>query len=207
MAADDVALDASTDGGDVSALLPLDDAAGAVDLQTDFQLQTDLQVQDAVESLQQLDGIRPDAWAALDAAGRLETLQDVEQRMAEIQGRPPVEVMAEDMDPNTYGGWDGSLIRLNAQHLASSDMPVAEVVNTIIHEGRHAYQDYAVAHPGFVPDGAVVAAWAVNMHPGNYLRLEDYGPLFYGGQPVEADAWEYAGRVTTALGTTKPQLR
>ena len=174
------------------------DAEVGVDTQADFEMETELQVQDAVESLQQVEGLDLQAWQSLDAAGRLEVLQNIENHMAEIQGRPALEITAAEMDQNTFGGYNGQGIELNAGHIVS-DMPVQEFVDTIVHEGRHAYQDYAVRTPGFVTDTALVNSWAGNMAPGNYLSAEEYGQELYVAQPIEADAWSYAGRITDAL--------
>ena len=175
-----------------------------VDGDADFDRDTSLQIHEAVESLQQVETIEPSVWASLDADARLEVLQNVEERMAAIQGRPTVEVTSMPMGQNTFGGYDGARISLNADHLAS-DMPVEEFVNTIVHEGRHAYQDYAVHHPGFVTNQAVVDSWAENMVPGNYLTAEEYGQALYASQPIEADAWAYADRITRGLSARGAQ--
>jgi len=166
------------------------------DTQADFALETDLQIQDAVDALQQMEGLDLESWQALDAAGRLEMLQGIEDRMATIQERPAVPVGTAELSGNTFGGFDGQAITINAAHL-SGDMPFEEFVDTIVHEGRHAYQDYAVRNPGFVSDTARVNAWADNM--ANYLSAEEYGQELYANQPIEADAWQYADRIRSAL--------
>jgi len=38
------------------------------------------------------------------------------------------------------------------------------------------------------------------MEPGQYLSAEDYGLEAYAAQPIEADAWAYAGRIAQGLG-------
>jgi len=37
-----------------------------------------------------------------------------------------------------------------------------ELIDTIAHEGRHAYQHYAIEHPGFHPNTHEVDAWREN---------------------------------------------
>lgn len=175
------------------------DATGAVDGQADVALETDLQVQDATAALGAMDDLSPKAWQTLDAGDRLAALQAVEEEMAAIQGRPSVEVVSETMPPGAFGAFDGERITVNADHL-EGNMPIGEFVDTIVHEGRHAYQAYAVEHPGVVTDGALVQAWADNMAPGNYLSAEMYGQEIYQSQPIEADAWSYAGRIGACLG-------
>jgi hypothetical protein len=186
-------------GGDALQENDADDATGAVDGQADVALETDLQVQDATAAIEAMDDLFPGAWQTLDAGDRLTALQDVVDQMAAIQGRPGVKVVPGAMPQGAFGAFDGEQITVNAAHL-EGDMPVGEFVDTIVHEGRHAYQAYAVEHPGAVTDSALVASWAENMAPGNYLNAEQYGQELYQNQPIEADAWSYAGRITANLG-------
>lgn len=163
------------------------------DQQNDFALETEGQVADAIESLNTIPEIQPDNWENTEINERLSALQTVEANMAEIQGRPSVPVIPVDLPPNQYGGWDGEAITINANHLAG-DMPVSENVDTIVHEGRHALQSFAVSHPEVVSDPAVVDAWRENMEPGNYVDPA-LDPEGYVNQPVEADAWGYAAAI------------
>jgi len=119
--------------------------------------------------------------------------------MAAVQGRPGLSVEAEALGPGVCGAYDGSRLVVNAEQLDSAT-PVGEFVDTVVHEDRHAFQDFAVSHPGTVTDGTVVGAWAANMEPGQYLSAEDYGLEAYAAQPIEADAWAYAGRIAQGLG-------
>ena len=163
------------------------------DQQDDFALETEGQIVDAIESLNNIPEIQPDSWENLDVSERLASLQAVEGSMAEIQGRPSVPVIPVDLPPDQYGGWDGEAITINANHLAG-DKPVSENVDTIVHEGRHALQEHAMSHPEVVSDPAVVDAWRENMKPGNYIN-DRKNPEGYLNQPVEADAWGYAGAI------------
>ena len=173
-------------------------AQGSEDAPTDLDIESVQQIREAADSFRQMEELDPGAWQALDGGQRLEALQTIEDRVAAIQGRPSVQVSAEPMEPDTFGGWDGQGISLNAAPL-ESDMPVEEFLNTIVHEGRHAYQDYAVQNPGVVADQNIVNNWADNMEPGHYLSAEDYGQEIYATQAVEADAWRYADRLTNAM--------
>lgn len=175
------------------------DATGTVDGQADVTVETDLQVQEATAALGAMDELAPAAWQTLDAGDRLAALQAVEEQMAAIQGRPSVAVVPEALPAGTFGAFDGERITVNTDHL-EEEMPVGEFVDTIVHEGRHAYQAYAVEHPAVVTDSALVQAWADNMAPGNYLSAELYGQELYQRQPIEADAWSYAGRIGANLG-------
>ncbi len=141
-----------------------------------------------IEALQKLEGIRPEVWEKLGINERLEVLQTVENYMAEIQERPPVKVYANQMEPFVFGYFDGESIYLNANHLLSND--VAKRVETTIHEGRHAYQRYAVENPGHHSDDLEVSVWAENL--ADYRTMQMHGARAYKAQPVEVDARAYA---------------
>ena len=155
----------------------------------DFQEETDLQVEVAVESLSGVEELSPESWEVLDSNERLNTLQNVENQMAEIQERPALEVISQDLPDTVFGGYNGQNICINGNHLEGSQ-PVDEMFDTIVHEGRHAYQDYAIENPGVVNDNSITNAWAENR--GNYLSAELYGQEIYQSQPLENDAWTYA---------------
>ena len=169
------------------------------DNQADFELETQGQISDSIETLHQIPEIQPQNWEGLDEGERLDALQNVENEMAVIQGRENIPVIFDhNMDPDTYGGYNGSEIRINANHVMF-DKPVEENIDTIIHEGRHAYQEYAINNPGTVTDNDVVAQWNENRLPGNYLTAEMYGQSAYENQPIEADAYDYAGNIINGL--------
>jgi len=157
---------------------------------------TSVQEQQAVSELSQIDEISPESWSELDETERLQVAQDIEDTMANIQGRPAQEVVVDpNLEPGTYGGYDGNCIRVSEWSLQSNDSK--EFVDTIVHEGRHAYQDYAVQNPGFDPNEKEVAGWAENFN--NYLDPQTYGQEAYASQPVEADAWNYGSQVASSL--------
>lgn len=167
--------------------------------QDDFQLETDAQVCDAVTTLSDNQEIKPENWETLDEGERLNALQGVEDQMAEIQGRESLPVIADhDLDRNIYGGYNGSEIRINSDHV-TGNQSIEENVDTIIHEGRHAFQDFAAQNPGVVSDNSVVDQWAENLEPGNYLSAELYGQAAYENQPVEADANSYTSSIIDGL--------
>lgn len=90
-----------------------------------------------------------------------------------------------------------------------------EVINTIIHEGRHAYQHYNVDVKCIHESGAEVETWRENFYDSQYLyyrstgqrivipyndgSLHDVDFRLYYYQPVEIDARNFAGDVMTML--------
>lgn len=153
------------------------------------------QIQDAIKDLGKIRELRPEVWKGLNDAKRLEVIKNVEKQMAKIQGRPPAEVKVERMGPGQYGGYalGAGEMRISQAHLRSND--TAEILDTMVHEGRHAYQYHAATHPGFHPNRAEADAWKRNFQPGNYLRPEIVGQRAYERQPVEADARAYANKI------------
>lgn len=168
------------------------------DSSLDHELDTEFQITSATERLNNMAELNHETWSTLDAQEKLDALQSVENTMAEIQQRPPVTIGMESMGANVFGGFDpvGGGISINADHLAS-DMPVSECVNTIVHEGRHAFQDYAIKNPEVVADPNIATAWAENAQ--NYLDPGLVGQEVYESQPMEADAFGYADRITGML--------
>lgn len=163
---------------------------------SDIGQNSDQQIGAAVDSLRQLDGLRPEVWQELTPEERTSTLQEVETRMSEVQGRTPLPIRTEQLGAGSFGYYDGGSITINADHVAGNEMPVQEFVDTIVHEGRHAFQDHAIKTPGVVED-SLANTWQENMN--NYLSAEEVGQEAYANQPVEADAWNYASNVTNGL--------
>ena len=147
-----------------------------------------------LEYLRQIEELQPENWIRLEMPERLEALQELENRLAELQGRKPFEVHAQAMEPNQYGYYDGRALHLN-EGLLTKDNP-QEVVETVAHEGRHAYQQFAIEHPR-VHDAKEVAYWEANMR--DYLDPSLYGFELYQNQPVELDARDYALAVKQGL--------
>ncbi len=149
------------------------------------------------EAWRGIDGLQPDQWADASQEERLATLQQAEDAAASIQGRDPMPVGVDsDVDDDVYGYYDGDRIAIGEYSLNNHD--VSDVANTVAHEGRHAYQDYAVEHPGFHANDDEVQSWKENMEPGNYISPEE-DPEGYRDQPIERDAWGYGDRVTAGV--------
>ena len=142
------------------------------------------------EYLRSIEGLKPGIWSEMQPNERLDALRTLESRLAEIQGRPPLPVVAESME--NAGFFDGEALHVNIEHIQDPAYRL-EVIDTIAHEGRHAYQHYAVTHPGFHPNTQEVIYWAANEHA--YFQPkeigEKFGPEYYLCQPTELDAWRY----------------
>jgi len=142
-------------------------------------------------------------WNKLSIQNKASIMQSIENEVARRHGRPACNVSlyieAPDMQGRISCGAyipENNSIEINAYHLGekSSD----RCLDTILHEGRHAYQQNAVNgnidhHPS-----SELKSWQKNMKPGNYISPEQNIKGYY-RQPIEADAREYADITTRQI--------
>jgi len=70
-----------------------------------------------------------------------------------------------------------------------------DALDTIFHEGRHAFQRAAMNDPKTYGISEETAeSWRNNQPPNNYIRYEQ-DPIGYAEQPIEKDAFSFAGSV------------
>jgi hypothetical protein len=146
-------------------------------------------------ALNEMAAIQTENWATLDEFSRVKTLQEIENVMAVYQSRPASQVMIKNMDPKLYGYFDGNTIYINKAHVLNKDSK--DVVDTILHEGRHSYQHFATYHPTVHSDLKQVNKWRRNFR--HYLNPSIYGQELYESQPVEADARAYAENICNQI--------
>lgn len=99
----------------------------------------------------------------------------------------------EGMEPNNLGAFNPATkqIELNADLLLENDPQI--VMETIMHESRHAYQDFAINNPEQVSvEKETLNLWEHNFN--NYISPE-FDFEAYVNQPVEADANEFSERM------------
>lgn len=70
----------------------------------------------------------------------IELLQDIEFTEANVAHRVPALVMLKSMKSTTFASYnfEGNLIRVNSNYIKKVSLD--ELINTVLHEGRHAYQ-------------------------------------------------------------------
>jgi len=176
--------------------IPSKDTINAIQGRDDID---SLQETKVVEELRMVEGINPVDWKDMSEYERLEILQDVEERVARVQGRPPAHVATYAATPGEFGYYNPDTNEINISSNSLKNDDVKEVVDTLIHEGRHAYQHYAVEHPDIHSDRQEVAAWAINLQKDHYLSADRYGQELYQTQPVEKDAWRYAQTIINEI--------
>ena len=142
------------------------------------------------ETLKQLKGLHSSEWQPALVSERLEALQELENYYARQQQRPAYTVkafLADDLRNKGVVAHDEKEIYVNHDHLIHTELHY-ECINTVIHEGRHAYQVFA-ANSETHYDPVEEERWIINSR--NLVESgEDYLKYFF--QPMERDAHYYA---------------
>lgn len=175
-----------------------------------------IQIEQISDLLENCEELKFENWTKLELSEKIDVLNELESRIAEIEHRPacPVRYDAtmgeiEVFDDQVYGRMGGYSpdtkdITLNANLLESSDPRVyLEVIDTIVHEGRHAYQDYNINVCEVHPRHSEVESWAETMGDGKWGYWGDcstlIGQRLYEQQSVEIDARNFAHDVTDKI--------
>lgn len=175
--------------------------------------------EDIANFLESYDDIKFENWANLSLEEKQETLQTAENYIASIEHRPPKIVQIEKMsEPGIMGYQDESCnkIAINsdlAEH--GSIESYRKVIETLIHEGRHAYQHYNVDVRMIHESSSQVQSWRENFYDPKYRyyqsqgqkiyiptsegydTMDDYRLYYY--QPVEIDARNFASDIMAKL--------
>lgn len=131
-------------------------------------------------------------WSKLDNAQKIKVLEKVEKKFAKKLGRQilPLHIV---YDPNwqCYGMFENvngkSILHLNSNLLDDDDLRF-HALETIIHEGRHAYQHEVITKKRLGFFNFKARAWKQNYQ--GYTRSSEDRAL-YSMQPIERDAQKY----------------
>lgn len=139
-----------------------------------------------------MDDFQTKKWNRLSENERLDRLQSLENTMAEEQNRVPRKVTPCECEGCGFYDRDTPDKLFINQNYVNSKTPSDQydAMNTIIHEGRHAYQDDCVKDRikhNEPPE--TVSTWDKN---NNVYNSFDDDSLKYRFQPVESDAYDYA---------------
>lgn len=145
-----------------------------------------------------------DQWKELGVEERIDILNEFEDKIAEIEHRNPMDVRYEEMESNIMGYFDEKSLVL-AEQLVCDDSydSYKETLDTLFHEGRHAYQNYNLNVERVEQSAEMVESWNVNKNILGYKSGEsiipELGYLEYFSQPVEVDARVFAEKVIDSL--------
>ena len=183
------------------------------------EIVTDLEMTEGIaDYLETVDELKYENWCKLSLSERAEVLNRIEQNVAEIEHRPALKVELEQMKPRSLGYQCAAenKIVLNTLYVgADSREQHREVIDTIIHEGRHAYQHYNTDVKTIHESISEVRTWYQNFYNPEYkyyhsgtqkilipyhdgtIHNVDYRLYYY--QPVEIDARNFAHDVLIKL--------
>ena len=175
-----------------------------------------MQIEQVSDTLATCEELQLGNWEQLELNEKVEVLNDLEARIAAIEHRPPCPIRAEDKGPVTieegkvWGLLGGYCpvekdITINARML-ESNTPEAlrETLDTLVHEGRHAYQEYNVNECEVHPRHSEVESWA-EIIDGKWEYWGDtsdiLGQRLYEQQSIEIDARNFAADVLDKFQT------
>lgn len=154
-----------------------------------------IQIEEAAEVMKDIEGLSFDEWKELSLDERKSVLQHVENSIANIAHREVCPVCVKSMEEGHYGYFSPSdqSITVNSRYLESDSYEdYKECLDTIVHEGRHAYQDYNLNVREVHPREGDLTNWKVNENQIGYQDAATCGLKEYWMQPVEADARSFA---------------
>lgn len=159
------------------------------------------QVEKLTSALNDMDGLKFDNWEGLTLSERLQVLQEVENQAAALGGRTPLRVTAHDFGDQgsiyTAGQmrWQTKEILINEKMLMQNSLQAeGNVLDTVLHEGRHAYQFSNLYEKRTEPSDEKYQSWLMNQKTG-YLTCDKFGFERYSMQPLELDARVFAEEV------------
>lgn len=149
-------------------------------------------------------------WEKLNPEQRVKVLQELENGVAKIEMRNPMRVMMKKMPEQNLGymSYQEKVIVLNQALVESTTYKgYCNMLNTIFHEGRHAYQYSNLFEHIVEKNTEMVEAWRLNINELGYeqglsnpLDPAKVGFKRYLTQPVEVDARVFAEKVMQELG-------
>lgn len=157
--------------------------------------QDGIQIEDISDMMTCMEGLEYSEWKELSYEERMDVLQKVEFKIAEIAHRPACHVSSKSLGEGHYGYYTPgtSSLVVNSNVISSNSFSdYKETLDTLIHEGRHAYQDYNLNEREVHPRSGDISNWKLNEERYGYQDVEHCGFKAYVLQPVEADANAFA---------------
>lgn len=153
------------------------------------------QISQIGDYLADVEDLKFENWCELSTEDRQTVLQMAEYKIAEIEHRNPCQLNCQDMPYGSLGYYDPMTkqITLNSRYVNSNEfVGYKETLDTLIHEGRHAYQDYNMKEREVHPREGEVNMWKWNQEEIGYQDCNLVGWEIYAMQPVESDARAFA---------------
>lgn len=157
--------------------------------------QDGVQIEQISERMALIKGVEYSEWKDLSFDERMLVLQKIEYEVANVSHRPLCTISCKSLGEGHYGYYtpETSHITINSDCVRSSSFnDYQETLDTLIHEGRHAYQDYNLNTREVHPRQGDVSNWKLNEENYGYQDVAYCGFKLYELQPVEADARAFA---------------
>lgn len=168
--------------------------------------QDHIQIEQVSDILSDCDEIKYENWVTLELSEKESVLNSLEERIAEIECRPACPIRVLPLEESVWGGYNpvAKDITINSAYAERSDFRTyREIIDTLVHEGRHAYQDYNVNVCEIHPRHSEVESWAETMSDGKWGYWGDcstlLGQRLYEQQSIEIDARNFAADVLDKL--------
>lgn len=182
---------------------PVDDVEHCDSQKAPFDFEQINQICDYLSNITEL---KYENWTSLELSEKEAVLNTLEERIAEIECRPACPVRLTELEEGLWGGYnpESKDITINSLYAEQSDFRTyREVIDTLIHEGRHAYQDYNVKVAEIHPRHSEVVSWEETMEGGKWGYWGDcsslMGQRLYEQQSIEIDARNFATDVLDKL--------
>lgn len=164
------------------------------------------QIDQIVTCLEGMSGLQFENWTELSIYERVSILQEAEDTIAEIEHRPSCHIDFLPLEEGVWGGYNPATkdITINSDYAGLSDFETyRDIIDTLVHEGRHAYQDYNVNVCEIHPRHSEVESWSETMSGGKWEYWGDcstmLGQRLYEQQSIEIDARNFASDVLEKL--------
>ena len=157
--------------------------------------QDHIQIERISDTMAQIEGLEFYEWKELPFDERVDLLQNIENEVALIAHRPSCPIQTESLGKGYFGYYspESKTITINSDYIQSNDISdYKEVLDTIIHEGRHAYQYYNLTEREVHPRQGDISNWKANEFDYGYQDAKTQGFAAYFLQPQEADARAFA---------------
>ena len=154
-----------------------------------------VQIEQASDAMQNIEGLDFEEWKELSFDERVEVLQKLEYTLAQIEHRPGCDLNVKSMPEGNYGYFSSRSydITLNSRDIKSDSFKdYKECIDTIVHEGRHAYQHYNLTVREVHPREGELTNWKWNEFDLGYRNAQIHGFKAYWSQPMECDARAFA---------------
>ena len=154
-----------------------------------------VQIEQISEKMTQIEGLKFSEWRELPFDKRVDLLQNIENEVSRIAHRPACPIQTESLGKGYFGYYslESQMITINSDYIKSNDLSdYKEVLDTIYHEGRHAYQYYNLMEREVHPRQGDLSNWKANLFDYGYQEAKTQGFAAYYLQPQEADARAFA---------------